>query len=265
MKLKQLLKSKFTFLSWDLEPLAQRVATTSHWGIIQPKSLKSKYPTRALRYWWVERKLREITSQNPLNQTIKIIDMGCNKGNIKHFVGELPNVEWIGLDWKVNKSQLKEAGYTQSVECDFCQKIPIAENSADVLIFLHVIEHLPNPEFTMQEIARILRPNGLLLAGSPIAPSFVAYFRHKQLRYKLKQDPKRIGRHINSLCCPWWKRLLKANHFECEIFSGVFFMRHSGNPLENHKWWIRLNLLWGALFPAIGGELYIAARNKKQK
>jgi len=43
---------------------------------------------------------------------------------------------------------------------------------------------------------------------------------------------------------------------------GAFLFRWSGNPLENYKWWMRLNKLWGVLFPSWGGELYLSARKQ---
>jgi 2-polyprenyl-3-methyl-5-hydroxy-6-metoxy-1,4-benzoquinol methylase len=40
-------------------------------------------------------------------------------------------------------------------------------NSVDVVIMLHVIEHLPNPSATLQEIYRILKPGGMLVLETP--------------------------------------------------------------------------------------------------
>jgi hypothetical protein len=40
--------------------------------------------------------------------------------------------------------------------------------------------------------------------------------------------------------------------------GGAFLMRKRGFSLENHAWWLRLNLAFGALFPGWPGEVYFA-------
>jgi hypothetical protein len=45
-----------------------------------------------------------------------------------------------------------------------------------------------------------------------------------------------------------------------ELLSGMFFCRWSDMFLESTQGWLRTNLLWSALFPALGGELYFSLR-----
>jgi hypothetical protein len=47
---------------------------------------------------------------------------------------------------------------------------------------------------------------------------------------------------------------------QTELLSGAFFMRKKGFRLENHAWWLRLNLAFGAMFPSWPGEIYWAWR-----
>jgi hypothetical protein len=37
-------------------------------------------------------------------------------------------------------------------------------------------------------------------------------------------------------------------------------LRWSGSTAENSALWLRANLLWGSLFPALAGEVYFALR-----
>jgi hypothetical protein len=60
--------------------------------------------------------------------------------------------------------------------------------------------------------------------------------------------------------CRRWRRLLEDAGMEVEILTGTFLVRWSAGPLENQAWWVRLNQLWGALFPSLGGEVYLSAR-----
>lgn len=58
-----------------------------------------------------------------------------------------------------------------------------------------------------------------------------------------------------------WLRLIAAAGMQVEFLTGSHLMRLSGNPLENSLLWIRFNQLWGALFPSLGSEVYLQARN----
>ena len=72
--------------------------------------------------------------------------------------------------------------------------------------------------------------------------------------------PRSSGGHINALDPGRWRRLLNEAGLEIETLSGSHLCRWSGSPLENYRWWFKVNLLWGALFPSLGLDLYVVAR-----
>lgn len=257
-KLKKSYKNRFAAFHWPLSSLAQRVAATRPDRILSDRASGKRFPIRALRYWWTRCALLQETQRR--NEETIVADVGCSRGHIKRFSGDIPHAKWVGLDMNIDQSALSDCGYSQLHQCDFDEPFPLPDNSVDIIVFLHVIEHLPRPEFTIAELSRILRPGGLLLAGSPVAPCFVAKLREWQLRSRLKTGRVKPGGHINSMDLRRWKKLLQEANLGIGIMTGTFFTRWSGNPLENQAWWVRLNQLWGALLPSLGGEVYLSAR-----
>ena len=65
-------------------------------------------------------------------------------------------------------------------------KAAIADDSMDVVLMMHVIEHVPDPLDTLKEILRVLRPGGMLVMETPC---------YDTLMYKL------LGRRERSLSC----------------------------------------------------------------
>jgi len=256
--LRRFVGRRFEALRWPLSSLSDRVAATRSDGIINRRAAGKRFPIRAVRYWWVRcALLQEMRNRNA--ETV-IADAGCSRGNIKRFVGEIPSTRWVGLDWHIDDAVLSECGYSRTYQCDFDEPLPLPERSVDVIVFLHVIEHLPRPEFTVSEFSRVLRPGGLLLAGSPVAPALIARVRERQLRARMKKGKSKPGGHINSMDCERWKSLFGHSGMDVEMLTGTFFARWSGSPLENRAWWVRLNQLWGGVFPPLGGEVYLAGR-----
>ena len=256
--LKRRLASRFAALRWPLTSLTERVVATRSDGIMNSRAATKRFPIRGLRYWWLRCAIMAEIEER--EGEVVVADVGCSRGHIKRFIGAIPDTRWLGLDWCIDEAALRECGYDEMHQCDFDASLPLADNSVDIVVFSHVIEHLPRPDFTMGELSRILRPGGLLLAGSPVAPSFAARVREWQLRRRLRKGRIKPGGHINSMAPHRWKKLVCARDMDVEMLTGTFFARWSGNPLENHAWWVRLNQLWGALFPAWGGEVYLAAR-----
>lgn len=246
------------FLSYSATILKARNAEVRSRRLFNPVAIQKNYPFRAIRYWWAFCALME--ERKRVGRTLDIVDMGCGKGITKHFVGNCIDGRWTGLDWRVNAGSLEAAGYTKMHDCDFDQPLPLADHSADVVIFLHVIEHLPRPEHTLAEITRVLRPGGVLLAGSPIAPKWIAQPREQLFKRQLQAGLRKPGRHINSFWPTRWRESVAIAGLSLEFSTGAFLTRCSGSPLEDFKWWLRLNNLWGGLFPSLGGEFYLRAR-----
>jgi hypothetical protein len=58
------------------------------------------------------------------NPCIQIADIGCSHGNVKDFIGHMPDTRWIGLDWEVEPARLAELGYEKARHGDFDQPLP---------------------------------------------------------------------------------------------------------------------------------------------
>lgn len=241
---------------WPLDLLAERVAASRE--LFTARANSTRFPIRAIRYWWTHCALLAEVARR--NSTVTIADVGCSTGILRRYTGPIERTEWIGLDWSIDADILRARGYGSWHTCDFDRPLPLADASVDVVVHLHVIEHLLRPEYAFRELARILKPGGVILAGSPVMPPVLSRVRERHHRANLARGRIAIGRHINSMDVPRWKRLAAENGLEAEIVQGAFFMRWSGCALENHAWWTRLNLAWGAAFPSFAGEAYLALR-----
>lgn len=104
--------------------------------------------------------LREFAGQ-------KVLDVGC---------GQSKTPGTIGIDRRTTDKVAPEQ--QRDIQHDLTQfPWPIEDNSVDLIICQHVIEHLPDTVKTMEEFYRITRPGGKVFLETPHYTWFEA-FRH---------------------------------------------------------------------------------------
>jgi SAM-dependent methyltransferase len=260
--LRERINRRFTFLSWPLTIFDESEELRKPNFPLKEKAKKTRFPVRALWYWWAVCAIQEETRR--LGRSPIIADAGCDLGTLKRFSLHIKGGHWIGMDLptqlRSNQKDLELAGYDELLSCNLDFGIPLDESSVDIVVCLHVLEHLPRPEFTIGELARILRPGGLMLLGYPVLPRGLANLRGWQFSKQLENGKRKLGQHIQAFWPGRSRRLAEQAGMQVEFMVGSHLLRISGSPLENYAAWIRLNQLWGALFPSLGREICIQLR-----
>jgi SAM-dependent methyltransferase len=257
---------RFRLLSWPLTVFDESAELRKQDFPLKEKAKKTRFPVRALRYWWAVCAIQEETGR--LSRSPIIVDAGCDLGTLKRFSLHIQGGHWIGMDLsqqlRSNQKDLELAGYDELLPSNLDSGIPLNESSVDIVVCLHVLEHLPRPDFTIGELARILRPGGLMLLGYPVLPRGLAYLRQRQFSKQLKTGKRKIGQHIQAFWPSRSRRLAEQSGMRVEFMVGSHLLRISGSPLENYAAWIRLNQLWGGLFPSLGREICIQLRKNPE-
>lgn len=220
--------------------------------------LTRRYPVRALRYSWLSNAVNEEAAR--LDHPPEIADIGVDSGLIKRFILPVEGAKWSGLDLDITRPGVEAAHYDELHQCDFDMTLPLADARFDIVIFSHVLEHLPRPEFTMAEVTRILKPGGMLLLATPTAPKFVARIVEKKFNRQLAEGSRRIGQHIHVFWPERLKKLAKDNFLTVEFVAGSAVVRKRNSRLEDSAAWIRVNQIVAGLFPSIGREICLQLR-----
>ena len=153
------------------------------------------------RYWWfvgVRAMVRGLLSLTAGNRSLgKVLDLGCGTGALLDQLRDCSAELW-GLD--VSQEGLKFCairGHKKLVLAD-ATRIPFRQNYFDVITAIGLIEHLEDDQLFLDEVRRLLKPNGMLILLTSSFPYLWSMHdtanEHKR-RYYLRE----LNRQINDV------------------------------------------------------------------
>ena len=98
-----------------------------------------------------------------------VLEIGCGNGYGGYLLNQLGPKSYIGLDLmeeQVEIARHKYSQYTYIVQ-DATDLSQFADASKDVVIIFGVLHHIPEWRKVLDEIARVLKPNGQLFLEEP--------------------------------------------------------------------------------------------------
>lgn len=99
-----------------------------------------------------------------LNQYAKgiLVDIGCGNGLLKQKISDLD--QYIGIDYPKTVA----LGYSGNPDIFAdASKLPFTNSSVDTVLLFDILEHVPEPDQTIGEVARILSKDGKCLIHVP--------------------------------------------------------------------------------------------------
>jgi 2-polyprenyl-3-methyl-5-hydroxy-6-metoxy-1,4-benzoquinol methylase len=142
----------------------------------------------------------------------KVLDAGCGVGNLARLMRERRNARVTCLDfssWACE--QLEREGFETVVSA--LPRIPMPDDSFDVVVATEVLEHLDEPEETIRQMVRVVRDRGIVICSVPND----TMHPHEELEHQHVFDKERL------------QKLLSQFTHEAKIISGPL---HKGGDHE---------------------------------
>ncbi len=132
-----------------------------------PEETAAAYRIKDHRYYAGAR--RAFVAQLPIDPAASVLEIGCGTGATGAFaLAEGRCGRYVGVELMPGPAAEARKVLTQVIEGD-AERLPLdfPEGAFDALILSEVLEHLREPEALLKRLAPLLRPGGLVLAGSP--------------------------------------------------------------------------------------------------
>ncbi|MCJ8330172.1 MAG: class I SAM-dependent methyltransferase [Lentisphaeria bacterium] len=110
-----------------------------------------------------------------LSQDCRVLDFGCGDGLYSHLLAQKTGSEIIGIDIEVDGIKQAEkmtrdetySGHRPAFVLGEVGPLPFDDDHFETVFMLDVIEHLSNPVAIINDIKRVLKPNGILFLTTP--------------------------------------------------------------------------------------------------
>ncbi len=248
---------------WDLQDFEERAAWREPEYGMSPAARRRRYPTRAIRYWLAAQLMRREILRRPT--PLRVLEVGVDSGQMLGFLGARLDVpenplppgvfRWDAITLKPDRPRLARLGY-QDVHEHNLEQLPLPiSRRYDIILLSHVLEHLRRPEETVEALVNHLTKGGLMVGGFPSVPDFARGIRQRQL----DAGAGKHG-HVSKFSPRRTREMARRAGLSVELLTGAFAVRAKGAWVESSRFWLRWNLMMGALFPSWPGEVYFQFR-----
>ena len=127
----------------------------------------------------IYKKVCEIVSEY-LKKDMSVLELACGTGQLTFLLADKVS-SWEATDFSEKMIALSKKQYPDeniSFSVQDATNLPYNENSFDAVVIANALHIMPNPELALDEIYRVLKPNGFLFA-----PTFV--YEEKAPKLKL--------------------------------------------------------------------------------
>ena len=187
------------------------------------------------------RKVLEIFSHYKFE---RILDVGCGDGNFTALVGKACGAKEVyGVDISEKGVEIAKKNGIKAFRVDVDEEdLPFEDNYFDAVLSLEVIEHLFDPDHYLDEIYRVLKPNGIFVLSTPNLASYInrialllgyqPFYTEVSLRKSLghiinsyfeEEGHTRQGDHIRMFTLRSLKELLKMHKFKPKRILGTYY------------------------------------------
>jgi SAM-dependent methyltransferase len=120
----------------------------------------------------------------------RLLDLGCGNAPLAGLYRDFVDT-YVWADWPNSMHQEFEV----DLQVDLNRPLPISEAEYDTVLLSDVLEHIEEPDILFGEVARILRPGGVLIVGVPFLYWIheEPHDHHRYTRYKLAAFGRKYG------------------------------------------------------------------------
>lgn len=221
--------------------------TTSH---LEAADSPAQRRIVAARVQFILKALEEYRRARPGAHPVRVLDAGCGDGVLLDRLASIPDIDLFAVDYNPLRVQRARSRAPRATVAEGdLTALQFPDESFDVILLNHVLEHVPEDSLAIKELARVLRPEGWLLLGVPNEGCLLARLRNKVFQPSIR----RTTDHVHFYTEPTIRSLvtrakLHVRSVGREGFFTPYLPLHSW--LAARDWGFRLLVWSGKIWPS---------------
>ena len=155
---------------------------------------------------YYEGALQDIEKKKTIGKSL-ILDIGCGYGYLIQVCAK-KGYKCIGVDISKYASLKNQGKSSEVILCNAQSTLPLKPESIDIAMMLDVIEHIDKPSLALEEIKRVLKPQGLLYVATPNLSALARLLKRRNWYGYLDKT------HVSLFTCFSLKKLLEKHNFK---------------------------------------------------
>jgi rhamnosyltransferase len=166
----------------------------------------------------------------------RALDLGCGSGETSGHLKKIGKFQWVcGVEGSPDAAILARQKLDEVLEGDI-EKIgyPFPDESFDLILTLDILEHLVDPWSTLQELYRLLKPGGVIIASIPNVRHYSVVFPLVFLGdWRYTQEGLLDSTHIRFFTKSTAAKLFQQQNMELEMWDHTGAKRGLGALLNS--------------------------------
>lgn len=119
-------------------------------------------PAEVLSLGRYSRWRRALLGRLDVPRDARVLDVATGTGLIARGIEQRFGARVIGLDQSIGMLEASRARGARALVGGSADRLPFADATFDVVTFSYLFRYVPEPEATLRELVRVLRPGGIL-------------------------------------------------------------------------------------------------------
>ena len=160
---------------------------------------------------------------------VRFLDIGCGDGvNLYGLSQIIATCEWefllFGIDYnplRINRA--RDINGINGLMQGFIAQLPFSNETFDLILCNHVLEHIYEDEVALTELNRILRPKGFLILSVPNEGCLLAQLRNRFVQPQIGRTTDHVQFYTPAVLI---ERTMSAGFKTIQMWREGFFMPH---------------------------------------
>ena len=160
---------------------------------------------------------------------VRVVDIGCGDGvNLYGLLQIIATCEWeillFGIDYNpLRVNRVRDIDGINGLMLGSIPQLPFSNETFDLILCNHVLEHISEDAVALKELNRILRPKGFLILGVPNEGCLLAQLRNIFVQPQIGRTTDHVQFYTPAVLA---ERTVSAGFRTIQMYREGFFMPH---------------------------------------